>query len=474
MVREDWVARARKHPGSTLEDIQDEPEWSWGHNHRVGFRNRHNRFPGQTTSSKPPGHDDEVVGEARRRFGHLEEKMSKEGRVNFRDIVQGLEDFHLLHPETRPMGCRFVLECTEDWVKYEQDWPADRKKEDKDDGEETQQEPQESKQERSPEESAFLEALKQEREYISNLGINDGNQKSPQTDNLADVDIDQADHFTPDNWFPRSPLLHRLTGSHPLNAEPGLVDLYDAGLITPSYLHYVRNHGSVPRLLWEFHKLDVEHGKLTLSMDELVDQFKAVNIPVLIACDGNRRGELNKIKKSKGFTWGSGGAGCAYWKGALLRDVLLAARIQDPSDAPNGVLNGVHTKKKRYWVNFEGADNLSEGKYATSIPLEFAMDPANDVLLAYEMNDHLLPPDHGYPVRVIIPGYVGGRCVKWLKRIWVSDKENDSYYHTWDNRVLPSFVTDMDGEFANQLFHHPDTACNEQNLNSVIPSSADG
>ncbi|KAK3073453.1 hypothetical protein LTS18_014436, partial [Coniosporium uncinatum] len=171
------------------------------------------------------------------------------------------------------------------------------------------------------------------------------------------------------------------------------------------------------------------------------------------------------IRRSKGFNWGSGAVSCAYWKGPLLRDLLLAAGVEDQQSAFNG---------KRFWVNFEGADEPSEGKYATCIPLEYAMDPANDVIVAYEMNNVPLPPDHGYPARIMIPGYVGGRCVKWVNRIWVSEKENDSHYHIWDNRVLPSFVTEKDGEFAEALFHHPDTACNEQNLNSVITKPAHG
>jgi nitrate reductase (NAD(P)H) len=79
------------------------------------------------------------------------------------------------------------------------------------------------------------------------------------------------------------------------------------------------------------------------------------------------------------------------------------------------------------WVNFEGAYDLSEGKYATCVPLDYAMDTNNDVLLAYEMNDVRLPPDHGYPVRPLVPGYVGGRSVKSLARIRISDKENDSH-----------------------------------------------
>lgn len=277
--------------------------------------------------------------------------------------------------------------------------------------------------------------------------------------------IDEADQFSPDNWIPRSEDLIRLTGKHPLNGEPKLTPLFEAGLITPNELHYVRNHGAVPHLLWETHTLDVENGALTLTMDDLRDKFDSVNIAVALACDGNRRKELNMIKRSKGFNFGSGAVSCAYWKGTLLRDVLLAAGVSEKLSK---------TGRKRYWVNFEGADNPSEGKYATCIPLEYAMGPTNDVLLAYEMNDVPLPPDHGYPVRLMIPGYVGGRCVKWLSKIWTSDKENDSYYHIWDNRVLPSFITEKDGEFATTMFAHPDTACNEQNLNSVIVKPAQG
>ena len=174
--------------------------------------------------------------------------------------------------------------------------------------------------------------------------------------------------------IPRSGNLIRNTGQHPLNAEPRMEALFSAGIITPNRLHYVRNHGSVPRLYWDTHVLDVCDGALKLSMDELAERFDAINIPVALACDGNRRGELNLLKKGKGFSWGSCAVSNAYWKGALLLDVLEAAGVQ--SEEWNG---------KRKWVNFEGADEPSEGKYATSIPLDYALDRANDVMLAYEM-----------------------------------------------------------------------------------------
>lgn len=102
------------------------------------------------------------------------------------------------------------------------------------------------------------------------------------------------------------------------------------------------------------------------------------------------------------------------------------------------------------------------------------MDPTNDGILAYEMNDLPLPPDHGFPVRLMIPGYVGGCCVKWLKRIWVSDHENDSPHHMWDIRIIPAVMAEKDGEFARALFRHPDTACKKQNLNSIIVKPAQG
>lgn len=311
----------------------------------------------------------------------------------------------------------------------------------------------------------LLRHLEHEKDQTLAFQQNDGKQDSPvkyQAEH-KDTAIDAKDAMTPDNWIPRSGNLVRRTGQHPLNAEPRMEALFDAGLITPNELHYVRNHGSVPRLYWDTHKVDVCDGKLKLSMDDLRKMFDPINIPVALACDGNRRGELNQIKKSKGFSWGAGAVSCAYWKGALLWQVLEAAGVQ--RDDWNG---------KRLWVNFEGADEPSEGKYQTCLPLDYALDRGNDVLLAYEMNNTPLPADHGFPVRLMIPGYVGGRSVKWLARIWISTEENTSYYHIWDNRVLPPFVTEKDGAFANAMFHHPSTACNEQNLNSVIVKPGQG
>lgn len=96
------------------------------------------------------------------------------------------------------------------------------------------------------------------------------------------------------------------------------------------------------------------------------------------------------------------------------------------------------------------------------------MDPTNDVLLAFGQNGRVLHPDHGYPLRFIVPGYVGGRHVKWVHKIWVAKEPNTSYYHIWDNRILPSFITSNDDPLAKMLRYHENTACMDQMLQSVI------
>ncbi|KAL1623550.1 hypothetical protein SLS56_008254 [Neofusicoccum ribis] len=500
-----WSVEVRDHPGSSADDIAKEPDWDALRKHRIGFRDDQDRAPGITHQ-----HDEEIERSVR------EPKDARSGApTNFRDVVQNHKDFYFRAsaPANRSTGWRDVLDTTEDQIKNFKDFPGDvqmcqngEQEKDVEDQRDSQQEHQwkrlqgetkhhgayarledsgydsgveqsgptdkeETDQEKlhqkyTPQEIALLRNLQEEQEYMSLLRVNDGKGSSPQHHKSTPLFIDERDQFTPDNWLPRSSDLVRLTGKHPLNAEAHLSHLFDAGLITPNELHYVRNHGAVPRLDWEFHKLDIGDGALTLSMDELKSKYSSINIPVALACAGNRRKELNMIKKSKGFNWGAGAVGCAYWKGPLLRDVLFSAGFPQSLTQRGGW--------PRFWVNFEGADEPSQGKYATCLPYEYAMDPTNDVILAYEMNDVPLPPDHGYPVRLIVPGYIGGRSVKWLKRIWISKEENDSHYHVWDNRVVPSFVTEKDGEFAEALFHHPDTACNEQTLNSVIVKPAQG
>ncbi|KAF6239534.1 hypothetical protein HO173_002078 [Letharia columbiana] len=119
------------------------------------------------------------------------------------------------------------------------------------------------------------------------------------------------------------------------------------------------------------------------------------------------------IKRSNGFNWGSGVVSCAYWRGSLLRDVLLGAGV--PEHLP---------ESHRFWTNFSGADDPNERRYETCISFQYGMDPRKDVIAAQFMNDEPLPPDHGHPVRVIISGYISGR---WATHMLAADmKTNES------------------------------------------------
>ncbi|XP_059280356.1 nitrate reductase [NADH] [Lycium ferocissimum] len=271
---------------------------------------------------------------------------------------------------------------------------------------------------------------------------------------------DTRDEGTADNWIERNFSLIRLTGKHPFNSEPPLARLMHHGFITPVPLHYVRNHGPVPKGSWGDWSVEVTglvKRPMKFTMDQLVNEFPSRELPVTLVCAGNRRKEQNMVKQTIGFNWGAAAVSTTVWRGVPLRALLKRC--------------GVYSKKKGALnVCFEGADMLPGGggsKYGTSIKKEFAMDPSRDIIVAYMQNGEMLAPDHGFPVRMIIPGFIGGRMVKWLKRIVVTTQESESYYHYKDNRVLPPHV---DAELANAeaWWYKPEYIINELNINSVI------
>ena len=69
------------------------------------------------------------------------------------------------------------------------------------------------------------------------------------------------------------------------------------------------------------------------------------------------------------------------------------------------------------------------------------MDPNRGIMLSYMMNGEPLRPDHGKPLRAVIPGQIGGRSVKWLRRLVLSSEPSDNFYHIYDNRVLPTMIS---------------------------------
>ena len=166
----------------------------------------------------------------------------------------------------------------------------------------------------------------------------------------------------------------------------------------------------------------------------------------------------NMTKKTVGFDWGAGAVGNSVWTGVRLCDLLKHLGITKPS-------------KQHRFVHFEGPlGELPQGKtgsYGTSIDIGWALDRERDVLLAFKQNGELLTPDHGAPLRTLLPGCIGGRMIKWLTAMWVSDQPSENHYHYFDNRVLPPHV-DADLAYAEGWWYKPEYIINHMNINSAM------
>ncbi|KAF7713589.1 Nitrate reductase (NADPH) [Penicillium ucsense] len=245
------------------------------------------------------------------------------------------------------------------------------------------------------------------------------------------TEILDLDKGTPDHHVPRDPRLLRLTGVHPFNVEPPLTALFNEGFLTSPELFYVRNHGPVPQVRdqdipeWSVRIEGLVDNPVTLSMRDIVENYDQITAPITLVCAGNRRKEQNTVRKSKGFSWGPSGLSTALFTGPMMADILRSAR----------------PRRGAKFVCMEGADRLPNGFYGTSVKLNWALDRNKGIMLAYKMNGEPLTPDHGRPLRVVVPGQIGGRSVKWLTRLIVTDTPSDNWYHVNDNRVLPTMVS---------------------------------
>ncbi|KAG7472028.1 hypothetical protein MATL_G00104240 [Megalops atlanticus] len=230
---------------------------------------------------------------------------------------------------------------------------------------------------------------------------------------------------------PRHPAL-RVNSQKPFNAEPPSEILSD-NYITPNAFFFKRNHLPVPKVDPDTYRLEIQglpKGPMSLSLAELKSKFPKHTVTATLQCAGNRRSEINQVKPVKGLNWGIAAISNATWAGARLRDVLIHA----------GYEPGVKGKH----VQFEGLDRDVTGTtYGASIPVGKAVSEEGDVLLAYEMNGEELPADHGFPVRVVVPGTVGARNVKWLGKIALSEEESSSHWQQNDYKGF-SPSTDWD------------------------------
>ena len=182
--------------------------------------------------------------------------------------------------------------------------------------------------------------------------------------------------------------------------------------VTPIDHFFVRTHVYMPRVTLSQWRLTVDGEvatPLTLTMDD-VKRLPAIELVSVLECAGNGRGFYEP--SVPGLQWTHGAVGNGRWRGVRLTDVLRRA--------------GVKASAKE--ILFGGAD-IPLGTmpdFQRSIPVRKALDA--DTLLAYEMNGENLPVQHGFPLRVVAPGWAGDCWVKWLTSISVLDKEHDGFW----------------------------------------------
>ena len=214
--------------------------------------------------------------------------------------------------------------------------------------------------------------------------------------------------------------------SDPYNAEPAPGALADR-MLTPLDAFYGRNHGPIPIIdprAWRLRIGGLADRDLDLSLEDLRTRFTPRAITATLQCAGNRREGLIQVRDIPGEApWGPGATSTAEWAGVSLAEVLRATEPQPQA---------AH-------VAFRAPDIAPTADppqpYGGSVPLAKAL--AGEVLLAWAMNGQPLPPVHGGPVRVVVPGYIGARSVKWVERITLQDHPSDNYFQATAYRLLP-------------------------------------
>ena len=183
------------------------------------------------------------------------------------------------------------------------------------------------------------------------------------------------------------------------------------GLITPNRHFFVRNNSVSIGLEAADWRLSVEGDAVSEPMELTYEDVRSLPSRTLISyleCAGNHRAMFNILngQEASGTQWTRGAISNGEWLGVTLRDVLTLAGIDD--NAASVLLVGLDT------------ESPEEG-FRYVLPVEKAMHP--DTLLAYALNGETLPKDHGFPLRAVVPGWIGSSHIKWLGRIEVSSEQ---------------------------------------------------
>ncbi len=192
--------------------------------------------------------------------------------------------------------------------------------------------------------------------------------------------------------------------------------------ITPAGLHYLLIHFDIPHVDPETWRLEIGglvRQPLSLSLRELRAR-PARTLTVTLECAGNGRALIPGHNPSQ--PWLREAVGTAEWTGTPLAPILEEAGIAESTR--NLVFTGLD----------RGLQHGIEHDYERSLSLDEAL--GEDVLLAYEMNGAPLPPQHGFPLRLVVPGWYGMAHVKWLRAITAIEGEFDGYQQAGTYRIM--------------------------------------
>jgi DMSO/TMAO reductase YedYZ molybdopterin-dependent catalytic subunit len=191
--------------------------------------------------------------------------------------------------------------------------------------------------------------------------------------------------------------------------------------VTPVGLHYLLTHYDIPEVdpaTWRLEVDGLVERPLGLSLDD-VRARPTVEMAVTMECAGNGRAHVEPHVVSQ--PWLLEAVGTASWKGTPVAPLLEKVGIHE------GAVEVLFTGLDR------GLEGGEEQDYARSLPLAEVL--GGDAILAYEINGVPLPPQHGFPLRLLVPGWYGMASVKWLTRITVLDEPFDGYQMRHSYRV---------------------------------------
>ena len=230
------------------------------------------------------------------------------------------------------------------------------------------------------------------------------------------------------------------------NAEMRWEAMRGQGYFTPSERFFVRNHTATPLIDKRAWRLRIFGSGLRRPEGIELDYRDLLRLPArsraaFIECAGNGRSFFTSQQgtPASGSQWKLGAVGVAHWRGVPLGEVLERAGIS--RRAVDVMPQGLDAT-----VVSNGVD---QGHVRRPLPVGKAFD---DVLLAYEMNGKPLPPDHGAPVRLVVPGWVGIASIKWLGQIEVADQPLFSPWNTTQYRMVgPDYPADSPPLTAQQV-----------------------